>query len=133
MTSWTGTGPARQFRSFSPIFPVYDLAAALEHYAALGFTTTRGPGEHQYGFAGRDGTQLHLRLNREHVNEHRDHGRGASAYLYVSDADALHEEWTRPGIGGVTQPVGTTDYDMREGSHTDLDGNVIRFGSPVRE
>jgi DNA-binding MarR family transcriptional regulator/uncharacterized glyoxalase superfamily protein PhnB len=123
----------RQFRSFSPVFPVHDLSAALEHYAALGFTTTSYPGVHQYGFAGREGTQLHLRLNRDHVQEHREHGRGASAYLYVRDADALYEEWTRPGVAGVTGPVGTTDYDMREGSHTDPDGNVIRFGSPIDE
>ena len=30
----------------------------------------------------------------------------ASAYLYVRDADALYEEWSRPGIGGRTRPVG---------------------------
>jgi DNA-binding MarR family transcriptional regulator/catechol 2,3-dioxygenase-like lactoylglutathione lyase family enzyme len=125
--------PARQFRRFSPIFPVHDLAAALEHYAALGFTTTRYPGVHQYGFADRDGTQLHLQLHRDHVEEHRDRGRGASAYLFVRDADDLYEEWTRPGIGGITLPVSTTDYDMREGSHSDPDGNVIRFGSPVEQ
>ena len=29
----------RQFRQFSPIFPVRDLAAALRHYAALGCKT----------------------------------------------------------------------------------------------
>src|SRR5580704_6331307 len=31
---------ARQFRQFSPIFPVRDLAAALRHYAALGCKTS---------------------------------------------------------------------------------------------
>jgi DNA-binding MarR family transcriptional regulator len=42
----TGTGlrrPARQFRQFSPIFPVRDLAAALAHYTALGFETRTWP------------------------------------------------------------------------------------------
>jgi uncharacterized glyoxalase superfamily protein PhnB len=122
-------GMSDQFRRFSPIFPVQDLTAALEHYAALGFGTTRYPGVHQYGFAERDGAQLHLHVHHDHVQEHRDHGHGASAYLYVHDADALYEEWTRPGVGGVTRPVRTTEYNMREGSHTDPDGNVIRFGS----
>jgi uncharacterized glyoxalase superfamily protein PhnB len=125
-------GMSDQSRRFSPIFPVQDLTAALEHYAALGFKTTRYPGVHQYGFADREGAQLHLHVHHDHVQEHRDHGHGASAYLYVHDADALYAEWSRPGIGGVTRPVGTTDYNMREGSHTDLDGNVIRFGSDIR-
>ena len=51
----------------------------------------------------------------------------------MGDADALYEEWTRPGIGGHTQPVGPTPYKLREGSHTDPDGNLIRFGSPMDE
>jgi hypothetical protein len=49
------------------------------------------------------------------------------------DADALYEEWSRPGIGGRTHPVGPTPYKLREGSHTDPDGNLIRFGSPMDE
>jgi hypothetical protein len=49
------------------------------------------------------------------------------------DADALYEEWTRPGIGGVTRPVNTTEYKMWEGSHTDPDGNMIRFGPDIPE
>ena len=56
--------------------------------------------------------------------------RGA-AYLYVLDADALYAEWARPGIGGQTRPVGPTPYGLREGSHLDPDGNLIRFGSAV--
>ena len=38
----TGAGkrrPERELRRFSPVFPVRDLAAALAHYAALGFRT----------------------------------------------------------------------------------------------
>jgi hypothetical protein len=51
----------------------------------------------------------------------------------VRDADALHAEWSRPGIGGHTHPVGPTPYGLREGSHTDPNGNLIRFGSPIPE
>ena len=40
---------------------------------------------------------------------------------------------TQPGVGGETRPVGPTDYEFREGSHVDPDGNVIRFGSPTTE
>ena len=69
-----------------------------------------------------------------HLATHADHDptrHGASAYLYVHDADALYEEWTRPGIGGLTRPVLLTEYKLREGSHVDPDGNLIRFGSPA--
>lgn len=55
------------------------------------------------------------------------------AYLYVRDADALYQEWSQPDIGGRTQPVGATPYGLREGSHLDPDGNLIRFGSPMPE
>ncbi len=125
----TGTGlkrPARQFRQFSPIFPVRNLAAALAHYSALGFDTFAYADGDDYGFANREGTGLHLAADPDPAHH-------ASTYLYVRDADALYEEWSRPGIGGHTRPVGPTPYKLREGSHTDPDGNLIRFGSPVDE
>jgi DNA-binding MarR family transcriptional regulator/catechol 2,3-dioxygenase-like lactoylglutathione lyase family enzyme len=127
-----GTGrprPARQFRRFSPIFGVANLDAALVHYSALGFDTDAYEEGDEYGFASRDGVQLHLAVH--HGHDAADHA--ASAYLYLRDADALHEEWSRPGIGGITRPVHPTPYKMREGSHVDPDGNLIRFGSFVEQ
>ena len=128
----TGTGlarPARQFRHFSPIFPVRDLAAALDHYTSLGFDTLAYAGGADYGFANRDGTGLHLAADPDQAG----HQHSAEAYLYVRDADALYAEWSRPGIGGETRPVGLMEYRLREGSHTDPDGNLIRFGSPAED
>jgi DNA-binding MarR family transcriptional regulator len=128
----TGAGrrrPAPQFRQFSPIFPVRDMAAALAHYAALGFDTRPYPGEDDYGFADREGIGLHLAGDPGHDPAHSH----ASAYLYVRDADALYAEWTRPGVGGRTLPAGPTPYGLREGAHIDPDGNLIRFGSPMPE
>jgi DNA-binding MarR family transcriptional regulator/catechol 2,3-dioxygenase-like lactoylglutathione lyase family enzyme len=126
--------PARQLRRFCPIFEVRDLAAALALYASLGFRTLAHEEGDEYGFANRDGVGLHLELSHGHddgdAHGHHHHG---SAYLYVVDADALYAEWSRPGIGGVTHHVITTGYEMREGSHTDPDGNVIRFGSAIEE
>jgi len=130
----------RQLRQFSPIFPVRDLAAALEHYSALGFTTSADSDGADYGFADRDGLSLHLAGHPDHdlsdhsVHQHGAHQHGAAAaYLYVRDADALYAEWSRPGIGGQTRPAEPTPYKLREGSHTDPDGNLIRFGSPMAE
>jgi DNA-binding MarR family transcriptional regulator/catechol 2,3-dioxygenase-like lactoylglutathione lyase family enzyme len=138
-----GTGrrrPARQFRQFSPIFGVRDLSAALAHYAALGFVTTPYDDGTDYGFADRDGIGLHLQRDHprdhgdhDHADHDHDHAARGQAYLVVADADALHAEWTRPGIGGQTRRVDATPWGMREGAHTDPDGNVIRFGSSVPE
>lgn len=127
----TGAGrrpPARELRRFSPIFGVRDLGAALAHYATLGFHTFADDGGGQYGFARRDGIGLHLAPVAEH-----DAACPASAYLYVRDADALYQEWSRPGIAGHTHPARPTPYRMREGSHVDPDGNLIRFGSPQQD
>src|ERR1700733_2264517 len=128
--------PRTRLRSFSPVFPVRDLRRALAHYASLGFDVqpyTEGDG---YGFADRDGVSLHLALDTGHEHEHEggdgnDHEHVGTAYLYVADADALYDEWTRPGVGGLTRRVGDTPYELREGSHVDPDGNLIRFGSPM--
>jgi len=120
---------SRQLRAFSPIFPVADLPKALAHYSTLGFRTLAYAGGEEYGFAERERTSVHLAADPEH-----DPSRAAaSAYLYVRDADALYEEWSRPGIGGQTRPVGPTPHKLREGSHVDPDGNLIRFGSPMEE
>jgi DNA-binding MarR family transcriptional regulator len=114
-------------RRFEPIFPVADLAAGLAHYAALGFQTLAYKEGTDYGFANRDGLTIHLATDCDHDPAH-----AATAYLYVADADALYAEWTQPGIGGETRPVGLTEYRLREGAHIDPDGNRIRFGSPVK-
>jgi DNA-binding MarR family transcriptional regulator len=129
VTTGSGLGRrVRQLRSFSPVFPVRDLPAALAHYRSLGFKTLAYEEGDDYGFANRDGTGLHLA-----ADPHHDPARGASAYLLVADADALYTEWTGSRIGGRTDPVGPTAYRLREGSHVDPDGNVIHFGSPLEE
>lgn len=120
-----GTGAPRRVRQLvrlSPVFPVQDLAAALTHYAALGFKTFAYEGGADYGFANRDRLSIHLTLDPGHEP--------GSAYLDVRDAHALHEEWSNAGVGGLTRPVEPMPYGLREGSHVDPDGNLIRFGSP---
>jgi Ser/Thr protein kinase RdoA (MazF antagonist) len=125
-----GATPHNRFSSFSPVFPVRDLPRALAHYASLGFEVEPYAAGDGYGFAGRDEVSLHLSLDEGHGAE-ADHQHVGTAYLYVEDADALYDEWARPGVGGLTRRVGDTPYKLREGSHVDPDGNLIRFGSPM--
>lgn len=110
-----------EFRA-SPIFPVAELHRALEHYATLGcLVSTHDAG---YGFAAREGVELHLVV----VPDGDVRGGPAAAYLHVPDADALAAEWA--AVPGTEPPV-DTDYGLREGRHTDPDGNLLRFGSPL--
>ena len=97
--------PARQLRRFSPIFPVRDLAAALAHYATLGFRTFPYEDGDDYGFANRDGVGVHLAADPGH-----DRQQPGWAYLNVRDAAALYEEWSKPGIAGHTHPAEPTPY-----------------------
>jgi hypothetical protein len=54
-----------------------------------------------------------------------------SLYMHVYDTDQLADDWQKAGL----KVVGPEDYDYgkREGSHKVPDGNLIRFGSPLRE
>ena len=106
----------------SPIFPVTDLPRALDHYRALGCTTSTY--DEGYGFATRDGLEVHLVV----VSDDDPRRGPAAAYLHVPDADALGAEWA--GVEGTEAPV-DTDYGFREGRHIDPDGNLLRFGCPL--
>ena len=54
----------------------------------------------------------------------------STAYLFVEDADALARTWLAAG-GEVRLPQGT-EWGQHEGVLVDPDGNVIRFGSPMK-
>ncbi|MBV8217626.1 MAG: VOC family protein [Solirubrobacterales bacterium] len=110
------------FRRAAPILPVRDVEAALAFYARMGFEVRRyGPAP--YGFASRDGVELHL-------GQVPDGDRSsASAYVHVDDSDAVAAEWR--AAGGEVHGPQDTDWAQHEGALVDLDGNVIRFGSPI--
>jgi len=114
-----------RFLSIAPIFHVADLTEGLEHYRTLGFAVSPYQDGYGYGFAERNGVGLHLT-----TNDGQPHAGGA-AYLEVDDAGAVYELWSVPGITGATSAPIDTDWGMYEGAHTDPDGNLIRFGSPM--
>ena len=72
-------------KRIAPIFAVRDLNAAMAHYERPGFATRVYDGG-GYGFATRDGIEIHLGVVP--VQDERVNG----AYRFVDDADALAEE-----------------------------------------
>lgn len=113
-----------RFERVAPIFGVRDVGAALAYYETLGFRT-RSYEDGIYGFAARDGIEFHLGslpVGHEWTR--------TTAYLYVDDADRLAEEWRAAGAE-VHGPEDTA-WGQHEGALVDLDGNIIRFGSPLQ-
>jgi uncharacterized glyoxalase superfamily protein PhnB len=114
------------FNRIAPVVTVHDLDAALARYRRLGFETELDE-RAQYGFVERGAVQLHL------VGEDPDDpgGTGGVVYVYVSDADALHAEWSSAGVDGRFMGPHNTPYGLREFVYTDPDGIVHRVGSPL--
>ena len=102
-----------------------DLERALEHYADLGFEVGRSEGD-GYGFLRRGPVELHL----TEIEDSDPSTNTSCAYIWVDDADMLFAEWSRSGAAGRFHPPVGTEYEVREGAHVDVDGNLIRFGSP---
>jgi len=110
----------------APAFPVRDVRASLAHYDRLGFATREYVGG-DYGYATRDGIEIHLGLAPARAEQSPRH----SAYVWVDDADELAQEWR--AAGAEVHGPEDTEWGQHEGAHVDPDGNVIRFGSPIQE
>jgi hypothetical protein len=124
---WLADRRGHAVRRAVPILATGDVSRAVAHYAALGFDTEHWEGG-GYGFVMRDGVEL------LHLGEREDFDPAAntvSCYLHVRDADALYAQWSAADVAGELVAPFDTDYGLREGSHTDPDGNVVRFGSPI--
>jgi len=114
-------GAGARVTEVEPMFNVRDVADAADHYLRLGFTVLmQGT---TYAVVQRVGLTIAL-LQADRA----DRKLSGAIYLHVDDADQLADEWRRAGVP-VTGPT-DHDYGKREGSHTDPDGNLLRFGSP---
>jgi hypothetical protein len=109
---------------FEPIFKVANVSRSVAWFEGAGFETSFD--DDTYAFAHRD-RDLTIHLARADGDEQPGQG---SLYLHCQDADRVAEEWRQSGIA-VDGPR-HEDYGKREGSITDPDGNVLRFGSPIR-
>ena len=109
----------------APAFPVRDVRASLAHYERLGFATREYVGG-DYGYATRDGIEIHLGFAPARLDESPRH----SAYVWVDDADDLANEWR--AAGAEVHGPEDTEWGQHEGALVDPDGNVIRFGSPIQ-
>jgi hypothetical protein len=111
-------------KRIAPVFAVREVTQSLALYHRLGFAT-REYDRGGYGFAVRDGVELHL--GQLPVDDPR--AIRGTAYVWVDDADQLTREWRSAGAD-VRAPE-DTDWGQHEGVLIDPDGNVIRFGSPI--
>ncbi|MCM4076742.1 bleomycin resistance protein [Paractinoplanes hotanensis] len=115
------------FKRVVPIIPVKDLEAALARYRTLGFTAHAYDGPQRYGFVDRGDVSIHL----TEWDEHDPARTAASVYLYVSDADAVHDEWTAAVEGHFGAPR-DTPWGLREFTYVDAEGTLHRVGSPLK-
>jgi catechol 2,3-dioxygenase-like lactoylglutathione lyase family enzyme len=120
------------FERVAPVFPVRSVARALDRYRALGFTAEAydeagDGGDPVYGFLQRGAIHLHL----ARVDALDPLTNTSACYVYVSDANALYEEWRALGIEGRLVPPADTQYGLRELAYVDPDGNLLRIGSEL--
>jgi hypothetical protein len=111
-------------RGFEPIFKVSDVTRSVAWFERAGFDVSFH--DDTYAFAHRD---LHLTIHLAQAEGDELPGRGAF-YIHCQDADQVAEEWRQAKID-VDGPR-NEEYGKREGSVSDPDGNVIRFGSSIR-
>jgi hypothetical protein len=107
------------FKRIAPIFPVRDVKLSLEYYGHLGFAT-RAYERGGYGFATRDGIEIHLGV----VGDDSKVG-PSSAYLWVEDADELARMWSATGAD-VRFPE-----DTEWGQHEEAEFVAFRVGQDV--
>lgn len=88
--------PVSTLRRIAPVFVTTDLARSLAHYERLGFTVESYDNADYYGFACRDGIEIHLCK----VDQVDRRATTSCAYLWVDDAAARYAAWTAAGVEG---------------------------------
>jgi catechol 2,3-dioxygenase-like lactoylglutathione lyase family enzyme len=115
------------FESVAPVLPTRDVPAALARYERLGFDVSVYDGGDFYGYASHGPCRCTCRESKTWTPKTTL----VSVYVYVSDTDALHTEWSSSGVEGRFHQPADTEYGLREGAYVDPDGNLLRYGSPL--
>lgn len=127
----------KQLLGIAPYFLVRDVVKAAEYYRdALGFSYSRFWGEPPcFCMPQRDGWIVML-SQIEDVSLIRPNSRARDetwdAYVWVRDADALHEEMKSRGAIIAYGPILQDEYGNREFGVVDLDGYILAFGSEAK-
>ena len=109
-------------RKIMPELPCDDVAGAVAHYRdVLGFKVNYA--QNDIGVMDRDRVRILLIARTE---RHRGIG---SCYIYVENADGLHDELTASGAKVLDAPV-SRPWGLREFHVEDSEGNRITFGQP---
>jgi len=114
--------PPVECTRLNPTLRVRDVARAIDFYtSALGFRVGFKWGE-PLRFAGMNFGEVQLFLQQGDVGSVP-----AQVYFVVDDADALHEYQARQGAR-VLRPPADQEYELRDYTVADLDGNELTFG-----
>jgi catechol 2,3-dioxygenase-like lactoylglutathione lyase family enzyme len=125
-------GTQRLLMRSAPYFPVADIERSAEYYErVLGFRREYAGGSPPvFAILSRDGLPLMLRLVPEprKISPNEQQGGTWDAFFWVSDAQALYDEFHANAAQVVYGPVVQTEYHMKEFAVRDLDGYVLGFG-----
>jgi catechol 2,3-dioxygenase-like lactoylglutathione lyase family enzyme len=115
-----------EMTSAIPILRVSDLARATKYWRdVLGFQVEWMDGEPPDFAAVKRGDAVFFMCQR-------CQGRGASwSFVFTKDVDKLHQELVGRGAIIARAPK-NEPWRLREMHVADRDGNVVRFGSPIR-
>ncbi|MFN0278192.1 MAG: VOC family protein [Pyrinomonadaceae bacterium] len=121
------------FTGIAPQFVVPDVVTTAEFYRdKLGFEILSYFAEPPvYSMVRRDNAEIHFGKSdsdKTQVNENVRRGLGNDVYIFVSDINALHEEFLEKGVDIVEGPIKRI-YDCTEITIKDCNGFQIVFGA----
>ena len=124
-----------KFSGHAPLLLVADVRKSADFYRdKLGFGYERIWGDPPcFAIVQRDG--LHLMLSQVPAGEPVDTTFRANegvwnAYIWVDDAQGLHDDWAAGGVTIVCPPTKMI-YGQLEFTIRDLDGHAIGIGQPI--
>lgn len=110
-----------------PILEVSDILGSIAFYTRAGFHSHGTWGEPpMFAIVQRGDVTLGLMVPRHAAPVHNEWW---SAYLYVSDADALHAEFAAEGLAPTA--LENREYGLREFDIVDPDGHRLAFGAEI--